>query len=500
MLAPTVGMSANRPHVVVLGAGFGGIAAARALSDAPADVTVLDRNNYHLFTPLLYQVATAGLAPSHVASPVRAVLSRQSNTRVRMAYAVGVDLHEKRVLLRDGDILPYDYLVIAAGSQVGYFGNPEWAHEAVGLKTVEDALEIRRRVLLSVEKAEVTEDEQERKRLVTFAVVGAGPTGVEMAGALAELTRRALVRDCRKLDPSLPRVVLVEMADRVLPPFSETSSEAAREQLEELGVEIQLGTKVTGVSEQGLHTADGVVPASVVVWATGIKPAPLAKQLDVDLDGKGRIPVREDCSLASHPEVFAIGDIARCEGQDGEPLPALAATATQQGSFVGEAITRELLGEERGQFTFENRGLAATVGRSRAVVETARAHMRGFSAWVVWTVVHIWYLMGRRARLAVMFEWFWAWATYERGARLILDAPAPREELLEQEARREQEIEDAAEPAGAWAGDDGADRVDRTPRRRSKRGASRPGRKHRRKEEPRAHPASGGFDSTHHAE
>jgi NADH:ubiquinone reductase (H+-translocating) len=419
--AGVVDPTVARPHVVILGGGFGGLYCARALRRARVDVTLVDRRNYHLFQPLLYQVATASLSPADVASPIRAILKRSRNTEVWMAEAVDVDVDGKVVRLKDG-ALQYDYLVVATGVTHAYFGHDEWAPLAPGLKTVDDALEIRRRFLLAFEAAEREADPEARRRLLTFVIVGAGPTGVELAGAMAEIARESIPRDFRFIDTASARVILVEGADRVLPPYPEELSERARRQLVRLGVEVRTGALVTDIRPDGVHIGDDRIPAANVFWAAGVAASPLAARLGAPLDRAGRVLVEPDGSLPGHPDVFVIGDLAHLE-QDGKPLPGVAQVAIQGGRHVARTIRNDLKGRPREPFRYRDLGNLATVGRNAAVADFGRVRFGGYFAWLIWVFVHILNLIGFRNRILVMIQWAWAWLTYQRGIRLITGSP-----------------------------------------------------------------------------
>jgi NADH dehydrogenase len=406
------------PHVVIVGAGFGGLNAAKELHRAPVRITVFDRTNHHLFQPLLYQVATAGLSPAEIAAPIRGILGEQENATVELAEVIGVDLDKRQVTLADATV-SYDYLILAAGARTSYFGHPEWEDAAPGLKAIEDATEIRRRVLLAFETAERSHDEQERRELLTFVVIGAGPTGVELAGALAELARTVLASDFRSIKPREARILLVEGGPRVLPTMPPDLSQRAQEQLEELGVEVHLGTRVSTIDSRGVELeGDGRIEARTILWAAGVAPTPLTKTLGVPLDRQGRVVVEDDLSIPGHREAFAIGDMAHFD-QDGAPLPGLSPVAIQQGQAVATTIVRDIVGEPRESFRYWDKGTMATIGRSRAVVESGRVHLWGFLAWLAWLFVHIVYLIGFRNRAVVLLTWAWSYFTYRRGARLI---------------------------------------------------------------------------------
>jgi NADH:ubiquinone reductase (H+-translocating) len=410
------------PHVVIIGGGFGGLSAARALRKAPIRLTLVDRSNHHLFQPLLYQVAMAGLSPADIAYPIRSVLRRHRNATTLLAEVVAVDLDRKTIRLFDDTTLSYDYLIIAAGARTNYFGHDhDWAPFALGLKNVEDALEIRHRILLAFETAERQPDPAVRRRLLTFVIIGGGPTGVEIAGAIRDLSSAVLARDFRNIDPSLARVILIEMQERILPSgFDPDLSEKAKRQLEELGVEVRVGTRVEKIDAEGVHIASESLAAGTVLWTAGVTARRLTQRIDTERDRSGRITVATDCSIPGHPEVFAIGDNARLvpEGQK-DPLPGLASVAMQQGPHVAKNLARSLRGEPREPFRYVDKGIMATIGRSRAVVQMRGLKLSGLMAWFTWLLVHIVLLIGFRNRLAVLLNWFWAYVSYRSGARLI---------------------------------------------------------------------------------
>jgi len=409
----------NRPRVVIVGGGFGGLACARALAKAPVDITLLDRRNHHLFQPLLYQVATAALSPSDIASPIRSALARQENVRVLLLEAKDVSLQEKWVETEEGR-LPYDYLVLAAGAKNSYLGKP-WAKCAPGLKSIEDALEIRRRVLHAYEAAERETDPERQTEWLTFAVVGGGPTGVELAGALAEIGRHTLAKDFRTIDPKRARVVLLEGGDRILPDFPEKNSEAAQRQLEMLGVEVQVGARVSEIEDTGLVVSGNALKARTTLWAAGIRAVPLGGALGVPTDASGRVPVEPNLSIRGFPEAFAIGDMAAIDN-GGEVVPGLAPAAAQAGRAAGRNIRLAVRGRPGRPFRYVDKGALATVGRSKAVGHfRGRFAMRGLFAWVLWWAVHLFFLIGFRNRVAVMFGWIWNYLTFQRGARLITE-------------------------------------------------------------------------------
>jgi NADH dehydrogenase len=419
------------PRVVILGGGFGGLNAAKALRHAPVQVTLIDRRNHHLFQPLLYQVATAALSPSNIATPIRRVLRHQANAEVILGEATEVDVPGKRVVLRDGAV-PYDFLVIATGATHGYFGHPEWEKGAPGLKTLEDAVAIRRRVLLAYEAAERDEPAR-RAEWMTFVVIGGGPTGVELAGALAEIARHVLTRDFRRIDPRSARVVLVEAGPRILPAYAPELSEKAVARLRAMGCEVLLGAPVTSVDESGVKIGDRSIRSHCVIWAAGVAPSPLAKSLGVPLDRLGRVKVEPDLSIPGAPGVFVIGDLAAVDDEQGRPIPGLAQPAIQEGRHAARQIGRTLHGEPRERFHYRDKGTLATIGRNAAVAQIGRLRSVGFFAWLLWLLVHIFMLIGFRNRFLVLAEWAWTYFRYERGARLITGAlpevlPPVREE------------------------------------------------------------------------
>jgi NADH dehydrogenase len=408
----------DRPHVVIVGGGFGGLAAAKGLARAPVEVTLLDRTNHHLFQPLLYQVATAGLSPAEIACPIRRILRRQRNTRVLLGEAVAIDPAARRVRLADGEI-GYDYLILAAGAGHSYFGKDEWAVHAPGLKTLEDALEIRRRALFAFEEAERETDPEARRRALTFVVVGGGPTGVEMAGAFAEVARNTLAGDFRRIDPRTARILLVEAGPRLLPAYPEELSEKAKRQLEALGVKVWTGAAVTGVDASGVDVGGYRIDTRTVVWAAGVLASPLARSLGAPLDRAGRVKVLPDLTVPGLPSVFVIGDLASLE-QDGRPVPGVAPAAIQMGAHAARNVVRAVRGEPLLPFRYRDKGSLATIGRKSAVADFGWVRLSGPVAWLAWLGVHIFFLIGFRNRFVVLFTWAWAYLTYERSARLIL--------------------------------------------------------------------------------
>jgi NADH dehydrogenase len=408
-----------RPHVVILGGGFGGLYAARALARAPVRITIVDRRNHHLFQPLLYQVATGGLNPADIAAPIRGILRERENVAVMLAEARSVELAARRVVLADGEI-GYDFLIVATGATHSYFGHDEWAAFAPGLKSIEDALEIRRRVFLAYENAEKESRPERRAEWMTFVIVGAGPTGAELAGALAEISRHALAREFDHIDPSDARIVLVEGLERVLPPYPPGLSEKARRQLERLGVEVRTGARVTGVDERGVRLGDERLAARTVIWAAGVQASPVARSLGVPLDRAGRVLVEPGLDVPGHPEVFVIGDLAALV-QDGTPVPGVCPAAIQEGRHVAGSVRRALRGEPALPFRYRDKGSFATIGRRAAVGELAggRVRVSGTLAWLAWLAIHIVFLIGFRNRALVLFQWAWSYVTFRRGARLI---------------------------------------------------------------------------------
>lgn len=409
----------SRPRVVIIGGGFGGINAAKELAGTGVSVTLVDRRNHHLFQPLLYQVATAAVSPADIASPIRGILHSQSNAEVVMGEVVDFDLLRRAVFLADGTSIEYDFLVVAAGATDDYFGHPEWADVAPGLKSIEDAVQIRRRFLLAFEAAELEDDAEARRALLTTVVIGAGPTGVEMAGAMAEMARHSLIRDFRRIDPSTARIILLEGADRVLPTYAKRLSAKARRALEKRGVEVRTGAMVTRIEPKCVFVGDERIPARNVVWAAGVGASSLGARLTDDLDRMGRVRVNADLSLPGRPEVFVIGDLARFEAGDGEPLPGVAPVAIQEGRAVARAIRKRLAGQSPEPFHYVDKGTMATIGRGAAIAEIGPLKLSGLIAWFAWLLIHIFFLIGFRNRVAVMLEWAWSYLTWQRGARLI---------------------------------------------------------------------------------
>ncbi len=416
-------MPGTLPHVVVIGGGFAGLAAAHGLRGEPVEITVVDRRNHHVFQPLLYQVATAALAPPDIAAPIRHILGRQRNARVILAEVTGFDLRANKVLLADG-VLGYDYLVVATGATHSYFGHDEWERAAPGLKTIEDAEEIRRRVLIAFEHAEREDDPALCREWMTFAVIGAGPTGVELAGALAEIARHTLSGEFRTIRPRDARVILLEGADRVLPPYPPDLSAKARQQLERLGVEVRTGAKVTGIDAGGVLLGEERVAARTVLWAAGVAASPLGRMLG-GTDRAGRVIVEADLTVPGHAEVYVAGDLAATT-RDGKPVPGVAPAAMQMGRHAAHNITRAIEGQPRRPFLYVDKGSLATIGRKAAVADLGGWHLSGFAAWLAWIGIHVFFLIGFRSRVVVMFEWALAYLTYARSARIVLEPRAPR--------------------------------------------------------------------------
>jgi NADH dehydrogenase len=417
-MAESGGNDPQLPHVVILGGGFAGLTAARTLRRTPVRITIVDRRNHHLFQPLLYQVATAALNPADIAYPIRSVLRRQRNARTILARADRIDLAGRRVVLRDGDELPFDWLIVATGATHSYFGHDEWEPWAPGLKTVEDALEIRRRVLSAFEAAEREPDPERIKTMLTFVIVGAGPTGVELAGALVEIGRETVAKDFRTFDPRSLRVVLIEGADRVLPPYSPKLSQQAKQQLERLGVEVRVGARVTAIDRNGVQIGSERIAARVVLWAAGVAASPLGRTLGVECDRAGRVQVEPDLSVPGHPHVFVAGDLMNLQ-IDGKPVPGIAPAAIQAGRAAARNVARAVRGLPTQRFRYRDKGSLATIGRAAAVGRVGNVECSGFVAWWLWWLVHIAYLIGFRNRIVVMLGWAWQYFAFSRGARLI---------------------------------------------------------------------------------
>ncbi len=419
-------MSAHRPHLVIVGGGFAGLWAARALASAPVRITLIDRRNHHLFQPLLYQVATAGLSAPDIAAPLRHILRRQANVEVRLAEVTAVDASSRRLHLGDASTLGYDYLLLATGATHAYFGHDEWAEHAPGLKTLDDALRLRRHLLVAFERAEAESDPARRAAWLNFAIVGGGPTGVELAGTLAEIARHTLKNEFRNIDPGEARVRLIEAGPRVLASFPEDLSERARRQLEKLGVEVSTGVPVTAISDAGYQLGDSFVPARTVVWAAGVAASPLARSLGVPLDRAGRVIVQADLSVPGHPDIFVGGDLASVQSE-GRPVPGVAPAAKQMGRHIAAAIRARLAGKPATPFRYRDFGNLATIGRMAAVVHLGRLKLSGLLAWWFWLAAHVFFLIGFRNRLVVLLNWAWAYWSYQRGARIIFGSAAEEE-------------------------------------------------------------------------
>jgi NADH dehydrogenase len=405
-------------HVIIIGAGFGGLQAAKKLARKNVRVTVIDRTNYHLFQPLLYQVATAALSPADIAAPVRSVLSKSKNVEVILAEVQSVDVAAKKVKTADLEF-DYDYLILATGARHSYFGHNDWEKLAPGLKSLEDAIELRRRILMAFEYAEKTDDEAARKAAMTFVIIGGGPTGVEMAGAIAEISRYTLAKDFRHIDPSRARVILIEGESRLLSAFPKDLSQSAQKQLTDLGVDVRTGVRATNINEAGVQLGDEFIPCRVKIWAAGNNASFVGKTLGAPIDKVGRIVVNDDLSISGHPEVQVIGDLANFSHQTGEPLPGVSPVAIQQGRHAARNVLAMIKGRKLRRFHYWDKGSLATIGRNKAVADLKFMHLSGLPAWVAWLFVHIFFLVGFRNRLLVLFQWAWAYFTFDKGARLI---------------------------------------------------------------------------------
>jgi NADH dehydrogenase len=408
----------KQPQVIIVGAGFGGLEAAKKLACKDVGLTVIDRTNYHLFQPLLYQVATAALSPADIAAPIRAILSKCKNVEVVLAEVESVDVENKKVKTKDM-VFDYDFLILATGARHSYFGHPEWEKVAPGLKSLEDAIELRRRILLAFEFAEKTKDEAARRAAMNFVVIGGGPTGVEMAGAIAEISRYTLARDFRHIDPSQARVILIEGGPRLLGAYPEDLSESARKQLMDLGVEVRTNARATDLTEAGVHLDGEFIPCRVKIWAAGNTASFVGKMLSAPVDRVGRVIVNDDLTIPGHPEVQVIGDLANFSQQNGEPLPGVSPVAMQQGRQAARNVLRMIRGEKPQPFRYFDKGSMATIGRNKAVADLKFFHLSGFPAWLAWLFVHIMFLIGFRNRMLVFIQWAWAYLTFDKGARLI---------------------------------------------------------------------------------
>ena len=419
-----------KPRIVIVGGGFGGLAAAKALRNTPAEITLIDRTNHHLFQPLLYQVATAVLTPSQIATPIRSILRKQKNTTVILGEVTGVDKERQCVFVSDADRegvpVPYDYLILASGATHSYFGHNEFEEFAPGLKSVADAVSARNKILQAFEQAEAEDDPSRHRELLTFILVGAGPTGVEMASALAILVRTTLKSDFRRIDPASARILLVDMAPRVLPPFSENLSAAAKRRLEDLGVEVRLGYSVDRIDADGIVVAGERIASRTVIWTAGVAPSPAGKWLKVETDRAGRVRVQKDVSVPGHPEIFVVGDTASFE-ENGKPLPGVAQVAMQQGRYAGKVIHRRITGRTPpGPFSYFDKGNMAVVGKGFAVLQSHKVQLSGFAAWLAWAGVHLQFLATSGLRVAVFLQWVWTYFTGQRGSRLIVNHHGPQ--------------------------------------------------------------------------
>ena len=406
------------PEVVIVGAGFGGLNAAWSLRRQNIGVTIIDKRNHHLFQPLLYQVATAGLSPANIAYPIRSLFSRYRNVSVLLDEVISIDLDGKRITTTQGEV-PYDFLILAVGAESSYFGHDDWREHAPGLKSLEDAVEIRRRILLAFELAEREHDEARRCVLLTFVVIGGGPTGVELVGAIAEISRQVIVSDFRRIDPREARIILVEAGQRILPSFDERLATKAAAALKERGVELLVGSPVKSLGPELVQLTTNEIKARTVIWAAGVAPSELALTLGVDLDRTGRVKVQADLTISGYPEVFVIGDLAACNDKRGNPMPGLAAVAIQEGRCAARNVRNALTKQPHEPFRYRDKGTLATVGRTFAIAQIGAIRLSGFVAWLMWSFVHIIYLVGFRNRIIVMLEWIWAYFTRQRGARLI---------------------------------------------------------------------------------
>jgi NADH:ubiquinone reductase (H+-translocating) len=420
----------SRPRIIIVGGGFGGLAAAKALKNTPTEIILIDRANHHLFQPLLYQVATSALTPAQIATPIRGILRKQSNATVILGEVTDVDKDQKCVIVRDADRqdvrITYDYLILATGVTHSYFGHNEFEEFAPGLKSLADAVAIRNKILQAFEEAEAEEDPSRHRDLLTFILVGAGPTGVEMAGALAILVRSTLRSDFRRIDPASARILLVDMAPRILPPFSEDLSAAAKRHLEELGVEVRLGHGVDRIDAGGIVVAGQRIGSKTVIWTAGVAPSPAGKWLKVETDRAGRVRVQSDVTVPGHPEIFVVGDTASFE-EDGKPLPGVAQVAMQQGRYAGKLIHSRIVGSgPPGPFRYFDKGSMAVVGKGFAVLQSYKVRVSGFGAWLAWAAIHLQFLATSSLRLTVFLQWIWTYFTGQRGSRLIVNHHGPQ--------------------------------------------------------------------------
>lgn len=407
------------PKLVIIGGGFGGLTLARSLKKANLDILLIDKTNHHLFQPLLYQVATAALSPGEIATPIREILRHQENTTVIMGDVENIDTKARKAILKNGESISYDYLVVATGARHSYFGHDNWEPAAPGLKTIQDALKIREQLLISYEKAERMDKISEAEKYLNFVVIGGGPTGMEMAGAIAEIANKSLFKNFRRIKPERSNIYLVEALPHILPTFPESLAIRAEKDLKEMGVKVITGKKVTNITEEGVQIEDEFIPSVNVIWAAGNQASPLLKTLNVPLDRAGRVMVEPDLSIPGHPEVFVIGDAANSKGKDGKPLPGIAPTAIQQGQYVAKLLAKQLPKEDRPPFKYFDKGSMATIGTKRAIAVMGKLKFAGFLAWAAWCFIHIVYLIGFRNRFGVMVEWFYCFVTGQRGVRLI---------------------------------------------------------------------------------
>ena len=433
----------SQTNIIIVGGGFGGLAAAKAFRNTPAQILLIDRSNHHLFQPLLYQVATAVLTPGQIGSPIRGILRNHLNTTVVLGEVTGLDKDQRCVIVRDADReavrLPYDYLILATGATHSYFGHNEFEEFAPGLKSLADAVAIRNKILQAFEQAEAEEDTSRHRDLLTFVLVGAGPTGVEMASAIAILVRSTLKSEFRRIDPASARIVLVDMAPRVLPPFSEDLSAAAKHRLEKLGVEVRLGHSVDQIDADGIVVAGERIASKTVIWTAGVSPSPAGKWLKAETDRAGRVRIQNDLTVPGHPEIFVVGDTASLD-QDGKPLPGVAQVAIQQGRYAGRVIHNRVAGiPPPGPFSYFDKGNMAVVGKGFAVLQSGKVHLSGFAAWLVWAAVHLQFLAQSSLRVSVFLQWVWTYLTGQRGSRLIVNhcGPEPVRRAAEPDARAE---------------------------------------------------------------
>ncbi|MDR8394376.1 NAD(P)/FAD-dependent oxidoreductase [Aliifodinibius sp. S!AR15-10] len=409
----------DQKHAIIIGGGFGGISAAKELRNSGIKVTIIDKNNHHLFQPLLYQVATAALSPGDIAVPIRAIFGKSSNVRVVLGEVTEINKQEKSLKLKDERTFDFDYLVVAAGAQYNYFGNDDWAESAPGLKSISDALQVRERILLSLEEAEQIDDPKLREPYLTYVIIGGGPTGVEMAGAIAEIAKRNMMRDYKNFSKNESRIFLVEAGPQILNGFPKSLAEKARESLEDMGVSVLLDTPVTEISDSRVQFKQGAIETPNIIWAAGVAASPLMSSLDEPQDRTGRVIVNKDLSISDYPDIFVIGDAAHLEEEDGNPLPGLAPVAMQEGRYVGKIIRNNTPSKDRKPFHYVDKGTMATIGRAKAVADVKGMKFSGFIAWILWSVIHIFYLIGFRNRIKVFVEWMWYYFSFKRGVRLI---------------------------------------------------------------------------------